>query len=128
MPENGLIMSDLPWAMAWYGHRQSIWLPLQYKSRFDDKLAQDFHALNSRKPVNALYFSIKSMKALEPLALWRWIQGETQGQDWEDFLLGVLLKREVPAGFPLKVAPEGLGPEIFLTDSERGGPKTIKSQ
>ena len=87
---------------------------------------EDFYAIYSRKPVQALYLSTKTAKSLETASVWRWIHGETQDQEWEDFLLGVLLKREVPTGFPLRVAPEGLAPEIFLTDSERGAEKTIQ--
>ena len=50
-----------------------------------------------------------------------------KGEDWEQFVLTTFLKSEVPTGFPLKRAPNGLFPELFLTDSERGRPKTIQS-
>ena len=53
-----------------------------------------------------------------------WVRGS--GVDWESFLLGILVNREVPTGFPLKMAPLGIMPEIFLTDSERPATKTIK--
>ena len=125
-PEQGLVVSDVPWAVAWYGRRQSVWWPLKYRSRSATMDTEDFYAIYSRKPVQALYLSTKTAKSLETASVWRWIHGETQDQEWEDFLLGVLLKREVPTGFPLRVAPEGLAPEIFLTDSERGAEKTIQ--
>jgi hypothetical protein len=53
-----------------------------------------------------------------------WVRGT--GANWESFLLGILVNREVPTGFPLKMAPLGIMPEIFLTDSERPATKTIK--
>jgi hypothetical protein len=54
-----------------------------------------------------------------------WVRGG--GTDWQSFLLGILVTHEVPTGFPLKMAPEGLMPEIFLTDSERPSQKRIQS-
>ena len=53
-----------------------------------------------------------------------WVRGT--GANWESFLLGILVNREVPTGFPLKMAPLGIMPEIFLTDTERPATKTIK--
>jgi len=46
-----------------------------------------------------------------------WVRGG--GQDWESFVLGIFVKREVPTGFPLKRAVGGIVPEVFLTESER---------
>jgi len=42
-------------------------------------------------------------------------------------VLRTFLKSEVPTGFPLQRAPQGLLPELFLTDSERGKRKSIQS-
>jgi hypothetical protein len=53
-----------------------------------------------------------------------WVRGSGGGLG--EFLLGILVNREVPTGFPLKMAPLGIMPEIFLTDSERPATKTIK--
>ena len=53
--------------------------------------------------------------------------GGERGEDWEHFVLTTYLKSEVPTGFPLSRAPHGLFPEIFLTDTERGRPKSIQS-
>ena len=50
-----------------------------------------------------------------------------KAEDWEHFVLGTFMKSEVPSGFPLKHAPEGLFPELFLTETERGKQKTIQS-
>jgi len=32
MKEQELTMSDIPWAMAWYGQRQSVWLTLNART------------------------------------------------------------------------------------------------
>ena len=59
------------------------------------------------------------------LAEKHWVRGK--GEDWESFLLGILVTREVPTGFPLRMAPEGILPlEILLTDNEHPATKTIK--
>src|SRR6267142_5458536 len=45
-----LTMSDVPWAMAWYGQRQCIWLT--------PKTQPDFYDINDlQKPVNVLYLT-----------------------------------------------------------------------
>jgi hypothetical protein len=170
--KEGLIMTDMPWAVAWYGQRQSIELTLKHKNKAGAQLRNDFYAVEALKPVNALYIGSKTLKALEPKLLWDWLrhdpdagllnglrqrvadnQGRAEkkdedfrlfgavrerllenaratdetGEDWEHFVLTTYLKSEVPTGFPLKRAPEGLFPELFLTDSERGTPKAIQS-
>jgi hypothetical protein len=50
-----------------------------------------------------------------------WVRGG--GGDWESFVLGIFVKREVPTGFPLQRAVGGIMPEIFLTESESPGPR-----
>ena len=119
-----LVMSDIPWAVAWYGGQpRSVWLSLRYKDKPGEIRRNDFLAVNDiLQPVNALYLSSKTLKGLDPRALWA-VNSEEEGGDWGSFILGVFAKREVPTGFPLKRAPEGLLPEIFLTDSERNGAK-----
>jgi hypothetical protein len=144
-----LAMSDVPWAMAWYGSRQSVWWSLKYRNEPSDKWRNDFFEVNNFiKPVQGLYLSAKAMKAVEsqtlwewghfsemdrPAAsaeasagLWQWREGEPSGE-WAPFLLQTLVKRQVPTGFPLRAAPRGVVPELFLTDSERVSAKTIQS-
>jgi 4-amino-4-deoxy-L-arabinose transferase-like glycosyltransferase len=66
--EDELIMSDIPWAVAWYGQSQSISLTLN--ARFDFFAVNDF-----LKPVSALY--------LTPQTVERW----TQVGDWGNLFL-----------------------------------------
>ena len=134
--ENDLIMADFPWAVAWYGRRPSVWLSLKYREEVSPKYRNDFFAVyQSGKPIRALYLSARTLKTIESQALSGWLRGvgadnwEEAVSDWDTFvLLGAYLKHEVPTGFPLKRAPFGLLPELFLADSERKTDKPIKGE
>ncbi len=137
LPDDALIMSDFPWAVAWYGHRQSVWLSLKYREEPSVRLRNDFEAMNQcGKPIQGLYLSARTMKSVATAPLGAWVmrderaeQWEPYAGDWEGFVLvGAFLFREVPAGFPLKKPPFGLLPELFLTDSERPAGKPIKAK
>lgn len=107
MQPDELMMSDIPWAVAWYGQRTCIWLPLNSEA--------DFQAIHRQHPVKALYLTPQT---LDNRFLSQWVQGENQG--WGMFIAQCLLRREVPTGFPLKHAYADLFPEqLFLTDRER---------
>jgi hypothetical protein len=129
----GWMMSDIPWAVAWYGGRQSVWTSLKYRSSAAERRGNDFAAIHGQKPLSGLHFSMKTMKAVDPQPLWDWVNRTTDQPwedmvtDWDGFILGgAVLQREVPKGFPLRRAPLGLLPEIFLTDSERNPPGGIQ--
>ena len=141
LPEDGLLMTDVPWATAWYGHRQSLWLSLKFSEEPTIRLRNDFAAMNQTgKPIRGLYLSPRLFKSVETDSLRQWVQREElrakwepYAGDWEGFvLLGAMLFREIPEGFALSKAPFGPPfnplPELFLTDSERPAGKTIKSQ
>ena len=170
--ENEWMVSDMPWAVAWYGDRKAAWLPLKHGTP-GVVSGEDFYALHRLKPIRALHLSQLTLAKMDTAAVAKWREsGETDpdweafrgqlkalseaatgagsrsgavtnalvevhalvdkhwvrggGVDWESFLLGILVNREVPTGFPLRVAPLGIMPEIFLTDSERPATKTIK--
>ena len=61
----------------------------------------------------------KTLKNVEIRSLYDFVKNEELDQDWDHFILGIFINKEVPKGFPLKRAPEDIQPEIFLTDSER---------
>ena len=108
MKEDELMMSDVPWAVAWYGHRQCVWLTLNAQA--------DFFAISDElKPVRGLYLTPQTMDAR---FLSQWIRaGEFS---WGSFILESLLKKEIPPTFPLRKSPGGFLPEqMFLTDWER---------
>jgi 4-amino-4-deoxy-L-arabinose transferase-like glycosyltransferase len=108
MKPNELMMSDVPWAIAWYGQRQCVWLTLNAQD--------DFFAINDYlKPVQALYLTPETMDA-KFASDWMRAGGHT----WGNFILQAVAQGKIPVGFPLTRAPSGFFPErLFLTDWER---------
>jgi hypothetical protein len=107
MKENELIMSDVPWAVAWYGRRQCVWLTLNAQD--------DFFAINDNlKTVQALYLTPQTT---DGKFLSDWLL--SSDRNWGNFFLGAL-QNQIPTGFPLRNAPTGFLPErLFLTDRDR---------
>ena len=110
MKPNELMMSDIPWAVAWYGHRQCVWLTLTPQN--------DFFAINDYiKPVLGLYMTPQTM---DSKFLSQWVWAEAQQRSWGMFVIESAMRQEIPPAFPLKFAPSGFMPEqIFLTDWPR---------
>ncbi len=111
MKEKELTMSDIPWAVAWYGDRQCVWTTLNY-----DK---DFYKINDDiKPVQALYLSPATM---DNKLLFEIIRPIVKGEKpWGRFVFESLARGEVPPGFPLKQSRMDILPDhLFLTDWER---------
>jgi hypothetical protein len=108
MKENELMMSDVPWAVAWYGQRQCVWLTLNAQD--------DFNAVNYwMKPVQALYLTPETM---DSRFVSDWVR--TRDYSWGSFILQVVTQNQIPPSFPLRIAPKGFLPErLFLTDRER---------
>jgi hypothetical protein len=109
MKENELTMSDVPWAVAWYGQRQCVWLTLNTQD--------DFYAINDMKPIQGLYLTPKTMDGglLSDMGL-------GVENSWGSFIANALIQRQIPGNFPLRYAPSGsaaIGSGIFLTDGER---------
>jgi hypothetical protein len=108
MKENELMMSDVPWAVAWYGQRQCVWLTLDWQDEFSaiDK---------NMKPIQALYLTPQTM---DGKYVSEWMEGGERS--WGSFLFQTLNDKRVPDKFPLTHAPTGFFPErMFLTDSDR---------
>jgi hypothetical protein len=123
-----LMMSDVPWAVAWYGDRQCIWLTIRLQDEVaggdllrleDDLQREDFYSVNDlRKPVRALYFTERTLDR-------EFFQGFFMDQSpgsWSAFILdGLVRGGPLPAGFPLRhslgtVLPHG---HFFLSDRAR---------
>ena len=108
MKENELMMSDVPWAVAWYGQRQCVWLTLDPKD--------EFAAINKNmKPISALYLTPKTMDAkfISDWALAR-------DKSWGNFIFMAVTQNQVPPDFPLRHAPAGFLPErMFLADDQK---------
>lgn len=110
MKPNELVMSDVPWAVAWYGQRQCVSLT--------DDAQNEFFALNDYiKPVSALYLTMQTMNGRLISDCVR--NGPTS---WGHFILNAVTQNKIPPDFPLRRAPSGsaaISSGLFLTDAER---------
>ena len=108
MQQDELLMSDIPWAVAWYGRRQCLWTTINAK--------YDFFALNDNlaKPIRALYLTLVT---LDGKLFSECLQGSAES--WGNFVLKSVAFGQIPPGFPLRVAPYGLMTGLFLTDRQR---------
>jgi hypothetical protein len=107
MKPGELMMSDAPWAVAWYGNRQCVWLTLDWQD--------EFSAVSSLKTVQGLYLTPQMM---DGKFVSEWMEGSERS--WGGFLLQTLNDKRVPEQFPLTHAPTGFFPEqMFLTDRDR---------
>jgi hypothetical protein len=98
-----LLMADLPWATAWYGRRQSVWMTLRVTPDTEDKsIHEDFFVINDlMKPISALYLSPVT---IDRRFISEWFKrGE---YSWGSFLLQTFVEKRVPRYFPLGHAAE----------------------
>jgi hypothetical protein len=105
---NELMMSDMPWAVAWYGDRTCVWTPLD--------TGRSFYAIyDEQKAVSGLYLTPLTTDA-------RFLTQMLQGPDWEwsRFAADVLLRTNLPPRFPLQHARKRYTPDqLFLSDRPR---------
>ena len=98
MKKNELLMSDVPGAVAWYGHRQCLWLTLDTKDDF-------FTVNDSFKPVSALYLTP------DTLDVKMYSDGlRSTEASWERFVFDAIGRGELPTGFPLGKSPPARPP------------------
>jgi hypothetical protein len=119
MKPNELMMSDAPWAVAWYGQRQCAWMTEDANSQF--------FALNDYiKPVSALYLTMRTIDGRLVSDCFR------GGQDsWGRFTIEALAQNKIPGGFPFHHAPSGsaaISSGLFLTDVDRWKLETASGQ
>jgi hypothetical protein len=122
-PPGTLMMSDVPWAMAWYGPRDCVWNSLRVMDEADANLAnrrEDFFMFTEgRRRVRAVYIS--PLWANQPM------QSRFFGDPdfaWGRYYLDVLLRERVPTGFPLKYILGGgflSNGHFFLAEEEWWG-------
>ncbi len=106
MKEDELMMSDIPWAVAWYGKRQCLWLTLNTQS--------DFFAVNDyQKPIQALYITRETM---DRCLLSEWLRADETS--WENFILNVTTRKGLRSDFPLR-SSVNLQDDLFMTDWAR---------
>jgi 4-amino-4-deoxy-L-arabinose transferase-like glycosyltransferase len=117
LKESELAMSDIPWAVAWYGQRQCVWLTLKCApDARDPNTHEDFTAISDyQKPINALYLTPQTMDG-RFLSQW-FMAGE---QSWGSFIVECVLRKNVPSYFPLNQTQTGWpSDQLVLTDWKR---------
>jgi len=106
--EKEWMLSDIPWAVAWYGERTCLWVPM--------KVDPDFYRINDEyKPVAAIYLTQETTNA-------RFLADVIQGREfeWARFAADILLRERLPTRFPLRFARSRYLPDqIFLCDRAR---------
>jgi len=80
---NKWVVSDIPWAMAWYGNRTSVWLPLKPGSPTNTH--ESFYELRELQPVTALYLTSKTLKSVDTQAILQWRHSEAEDREWQAF-------------------------------------------
>jgi Dolichyl-phosphate-mannose-protein mannosyltransferase len=101
-----LMMSDMPWAVAWYGHRPCVWNSVDAKDAF--------FAINDYfQPVKAVYLTTVTMDG-------KFFSDLARGTEnsWGHFALQVGMKGQFPDKFPLQT-PKILISGLLLTDRQR---------
>ena len=75
MKEDELMMSDVPWAVAWYGRHQCVWFTLNAQDEF-------FALSDNLKTVQALYLTPETM---DGRFLSDWMRANERG--WGNFII-----------------------------------------
>jgi hypothetical protein len=112
MGRDELIMTDMPWAVAWYGQRQAVWATLDVGFKPED----DFYHINDdHKAIRGIYLTPITTDS-------KFLSEMRQAREgiWGKFYLDAVVLKNLPSGFPLKVAqPAWLPDQLFLTDRIR---------
>ena len=97
-----LLMSDIPWAVAWYGDRDCLWLTRSVQP--------DFYSLNDQfRPVSALYFTEATTDQRYVSRVFSPIES-----NWERFVLAMQLEGDLPDEFPLQGVLNDFSPDQWL--------------
>jgi hypothetical protein len=113
--EDELTMSDIPWAVAWYGQSQCVWLSLNAHT--------DFFAVNDyQKPVSALYLTARTIDKWNRTAGWStvFLQCVTHlPSDPSKYPVHLSIAVQPPSGtptaFPLTYLQAGWPMQLLLT-------------
>ena len=107
MHPDELLMSDIPWAVAWYSNHQCVWNTVNSQYEF-------FQFNDYVKQVRGLYLTLNT---LDGKLFTDCLQGGVDS--WGNFCLKTVAAGQIPSQFPLRVAPYGLLSGLFLTDRQR---------
>jgi hypothetical protein len=108
LKENEMSMSDVPWAAAWYGQRESVWMTQTLQPEF-------FNINDYQKQISILYLT---RLTTDRRFASQWLTGPEQ--TWGVFILDCITRNQVPAYFPLRKTQAGWLPDqMVLCDWER---------
>ena len=110
--ESEVMMTDIPWAVAWYGDREAIWMTLNATASPNNPTdwQESFFAINDQlKPIHALYLTSRSLDARFQTD---WIRANQVS--WGKFIMGAMGASQIPGSFPLTKMPPGYLPEQLL--------------
>ncbi|HXR07824.1 MAG TPA: glycosyltransferase family 39 protein [Candidatus Acidoferrum sp.] len=143
MQPDELMMSDIPWAVAWYGDRPCAWLTLGVggvpEGATNVDVAETYAEMAKLKPVRAVFLT---QRTSDRRFLSQMIANEQDRRgDWSYFYLNSLptdvfrlatnlfttvpvwVRADVPTGFPLKKAILDYPPDqTFISDRNRWQP------
>jgi hypothetical protein len=115
MNQQELMMSDMPWAVAWYGERPCVWTTLD--------AGESFYRIHDwQKNIKALYLTPLTT---DSRCLTQMLEGagaglQGGGLGWGTFYLDVMFRSNVPPHFPLQDARAGYVPaQLLLCDRPR---------
>ena len=116
---NEVMISDVPWAVAWYGDRQCVWTPLHVGdvTKSPPETKESFYTINDeKKVVSGVLLTPVTTNA-------RFLKEILQGKDfdWSRFAADVLINSKLPDKFPLRYCRKRYlpGGMVILADRER---------
>lgn len=80
---NHWIVSDIPWAMAWYGERTSVWLPLKPGSATNTH--ESFYEVRGMRRVSGLHLTAKTLNTVDTQAVLQWRHSDAPDKDWQAY-------------------------------------------
>ncbi len=112
MDTREIIASDMPWAVAWYGNRRSVWVPITVKTFLE---MRDFDQLGG--PINGLY--------LTPVSGSENRLGDLLTGDYREWTPYIVRNANLE-NFPLRWAiPHGPQECVFFSNRDRRIPQRI---
>ena len=120
MQPDELMMSDVPWAVAWYGDRKCVWNTLNPQSELT--ALNDFLAANSPAHDLSLHGIYLTTLTLDPKLFSDYVHGDDDG--WPNFAVKLVMpaqsnESKFPPGFPLQHGTGSSYSTVFLTDHVR---------
>ena len=112
-----VMMTDMPWATAWYGGRRSVQKTLDPSESFDELNRYLFY-----QSVAVLYLTELTLdrQIVSELGFRQMRKGGAERPDWATFVFDILVNQEIPSNFDLRHSTGGYWPEqILLADYKR---------